>query len=697
MADENINSDTMRFLTFGNSDLPIFREVKSKEWIYYGEKNDFPYYLIDLYTESAYHKAIIDGKVDYISGGGWAIKTDKLNTEQKALSARILEQPFGIYNLNEATLRWTLDMELFNGITIHGVWSKDKKSASLNYIDMANIRTNADESKFFYTNRWFIQNTSGERVINNKPDKELDWKVYDKYDNVKREGEFIYYWKAPYPTQKVYPIPVYQGAVRWINIDISLAKYFYHTVENAFVPTHLINFFNGSPSQEKSDAIEKRIKEKWTKPDGARLIVNFATSKDTAADVQTLQMTDADKQYDAVRKFSEQAIFSGHRVTSSMLFGIYREGALGGRSELAFAEEHFQNAYITNRQHILENIINELASDFGMTSEFYLNRVRRVGYMFDDSTIVSVLTQEEKRKYVLEQLGIKENVTGLTVVIPTNATSDAINTLSPLVANKVLESMTVEEIRSLVALNTISPITNTTETLSKNFSQEISQKEWIDKFKLIGKDYSNTKLLYERELHNYDIESVRLSEQNYISNHFAETIKATTLERSIIDLLIKDGTLQPEAIAEATKRSVSDIKATLTDLLDREMLKPQKINIGNDTAKGYDVTDKGTKTLSEKPAKTAELKVVYRYGLSFKFKGESIIIPTSREWCREISAESESGKRWTSEDIFSLTPAETDINPWTQRGGWYTKPKTDIHLPQCRHAWIQELRTTITN
>lgn len=650
MADENINSDTMRFLTFGNSDLPIFREVKSKEWIYYGEKNDFPYYLIDLYTESAYHKAIIDGKVDYISGGGWAIKTDKLNTEQKALSARILEQPFGIYNLNEATLRWTLDMEMFNGITIHGVWSKDKKSASLNYIDMANIRTNADESKFFYTNRWFIQNTSGERVVNNKPDKELDWKVYEKYDNVKREGEFIYYWKAPYPTQKVYPIPVYQGAVRWINIDISLAKYFFHTVENAFVPTHLINFFNGEPSQEKSDAIERRIKEKWTKPDGARLIVNFAKSKDTAADVQTLQMTDADKQYDAVRKFSEQAIFSGHRVTSSMLFGIYREGALGGRSELAFAEEHFQNAYITNRQHILENIINELASDFGMTSEFYLNRVRRIGYMFDDATIVSVLSQEEKRKYVLEQLGIKEVL---------NRKGQIFNTDLP--------------------------------------TNEISQKEWIDKFKLIGKDYSNTKLLYERELHNYDIESVRLSEQNYISNHFAETIKATTLERSIIDLLTKDSTLQPEAIAEATKRSVSDIKATLTDLLDREMLKPQKINIGNDTAKGYDVTDKGTKTLSEKPAKTAELKVVYRYGLSFKFKGESIIIPTSREWCREISAESESGKRWTSEDIFSLTPAETDINPWTQRGGWYTKPKTDIHLPQCRHAWIQELRTTITN
>ena len=40
MADEKINTDTMRFLTFGNADLPVFREVKQKEWIYYGEKND---------------------------------------------------------------------------------------------------------------------------------------------------------------------------------------------------------------------------------------------------------------------------------------------------------------------------------------------------------------------------------------------------------------------------------------------------------------------------------------------------------------------------------------------------------------------------------------------------------------------------------------------------------------------------------
>ena len=113
--------------------------------------------------------------------------------------------------------------------------------------------------------------------------------------------------------------------------------------------------------------------------ESVRLIVNFAKSKDTAADVQTLQMTDADKQYDAVRKFSEQAIFSGHRVTSSMLFGIAREGALGGRSELAFAEEHFQNAYITNRQHILENIINELASDFSCDGSPLKKFIRWVG------------------------------------------------------------------------------------------------------------------------------------------------------------------------------------------------------------------------------------------------------------------------------------------------------------------------------
>lgn len=697
--DEPINNNnSMSFFKFGNQDLPVFREVKNKDYVYYGEKNDFPYYLIDNYTECAFHKAIIDFKVDYICGGGWGIEKEGLDTEQKALAARILEQPFNLdSDLDDATLRWTLDLQLFNGLTIKGNWSTDGKTATLSYIDMANVRTNADESMFFYTSKWFVQNMgTGQRSPNNKVEDEKDFKRYPKYNPKERKGEFIYYWKAPYPTQKVYPIPVYQGAMRAISIDIALDKYFHNIVTNGFTPTHLINFYNGEPTQEKSRAIEKMIKDKWSGVNGQPIIVNFAKSKDTSADVQTLQMTDADKQYQEVSRQSQQKIITGHKLTSGMLIGLKTEGQLGGRTELQIAEEQFQNNYVRGQQFILEKIINEFAKDFGMTAKFYLKKVQRIKYMFSDATIDSLFTPEEKRQYMSDQLGIKTKEQ--TTKNPAVELLKNISSISPLIANKVLESLSVAEIRDMVGLPP-TPMQTVTTTTNTQFSKQL-ENVVIEKFESIAKDYSNSKLIYEREINDFDPENIRKSEQDFMSMRFAENIKANTLERSIIDLLSKDSTMQPEAIAKATKTSIDKVKGTIADLLDRKLLKISSIETPNDSVKTYEITDLGTETLDQKPAKTAKIEVVYRYGLSSEFKGKDEILETSHEFCKRIFRLSKEGKRWRSEDIFAMdneTDPKYGMNAWANRGGWYTRPNTEIHIPHCRHSWIQELRSVITD
>lgn len=684
MADKNDNS--ISIFKFGNQDLPVFRELKNKDWIYYGADNDYPYYLIDLYTECPYHKAVIDGKVDYICGSGWSVKTDGMKTEQKALAARMLEQPFGIQNLNEATVRWTMDAEIFNGIAVRGVWSKDKKSATLNFIDFANVRSNADQSQFYYTAKWVVQGADGKQRINNKVEEEKDFKIYEPYNPEKRSGEFIYYWKAPFPTQKVYPIPGYQGSVRWINIDISLAKYFHNIVTNGFVPTHLINFYNGEPTQEKSKAIEEMIKKKWSGVNGQPIIVNFAKNKESAADVQTLQMTDADKQYQEVSKQAEQKIFTSHRAPK-ILFSIATEGSLGQRNEAMFFEEHFQNAYVTGRQQILENIINMFSTDFGIGAVFKLNRVRRVGYMFSDSTIDAVVTAEEKRTMILEQLGIKPQAVGeKNILIELQKT---LSSMSPLLANKVLESLTVEEIRGMVGLKSAGTATTTT---TEQFSSQ--ESEMCEAFAAIAKDYSNSTLLYEREVENFDDESILKSEQEFMQQHFAEEIKLNVLQRSILDLLSKDPTTQPEAIAKATKSEIGKVKSTLENLIERKILKRSSIQTPTDKVEGYEVSEKGFEALDEKPAKTAKIKVVYRYGLSLSFKNDPELLESSHPFCVKMIGLSKSGKRWESSDIFALnnmTDKKYGMNAWTNRGGWYTKPNTDIHVPHCRHSFIQQI------
>ena len=65
----------------------------------------------------------------------------------------------------------------------------------------------------------------------------------------------------------------------------------------------------------------------------------------------------------------------------------------------------------------------------------------------------------------------------------------------------------------------------------------------------------------------------------------------------------------------------------------------------------------------------------------------------SREWCRERMEEAELGKTWTREEIEGMT---NDIgeSAWEMRGGWYTVPGTNTHLPYCRHTWMQQVIIT---
>src|SRR5512133_2438868 len=74
----------IKFFKLDQVPPPIYKEVKGKDWIYYGERNDYPNYLLRIYNNSAKHNAIVTGKVDYICGNGWDVKADDPMAKAKA-------------------------------------------------------------------------------------------------------------------------------------------------------------------------------------------------------------------------------------------------------------------------------------------------------------------------------------------------------------------------------------------------------------------------------------------------------------------------------------------------------------------------------------------------------------------------------------------------------------------------------------
>jgi len=393
-------------IKFESHKVPEFKEVKDKDFVYFGEKNNYPEYLLSLYNRSAKHNAIINSKANYIFGNGFGINDSFVSVFDKAKLNEVLQGFDSTQKLNEIAKKIILDYEIFGGFAIEIIWSKDKKKiAKLNQVDFSKLRSNKDNTEFYYTSKWY-ENKNGRIVQNKNPELEEDFKVYKAFDVNKSGGSQLLYYKQYRPSLETYPLPEYLGANVAIETDIEISNYHYNNLKNGFTATVLINFNNGKPkNDEEMEAIESQIKEKLTGSDNAgKFIISFADGKDKSAEVTVLSMSDAHEQFAQLRKDTMDEIFVGHRITSPMLMGVRVEGQLGGRSEIIEANELFEASYVEPKRKVFEEIFNELIAVNGLKPFLKLIPKDPIGLdWFGNQNLYSLMTMDEKR----EKAGLK--------------------------------------------------------------------------------------------------------------------------------------------------------------------------------------------------------------------------------------------------------------------------------------------------
>lgn len=385
-------------LEFEDIKQPYFYDDKGKGYVWYGEKNDYPNYLLDLFDKSGKHAAIIRGKTDFIIGNGFAFKDDKAVQNKKVLAFIDRVNNDG-ESLEEVTAKVTTDLEIFGGGYFEILFNKLGKISEIYHLDFTSIRLKKDGSMFYYAPDWQIK--IGHTLTQNGSPTITEIKPFD-LSNPK--GKQILFIKEYKPFSDVYPTPNYFAALRYIQIDISIGEYHLNGITNGMFASKLINFNNGVPKIEDQKAIETKVNKKFAGSKNAgKIMLSFNKSGDNAPTVLDLSGTELDKHFDLLNKTTEAQIFSSHRVTSPSLFGIRETGKLGGANEnLREAFELFDNTYISAKRKIIERNINLLLSVNGI-SPVYLQRSEPVGIVFDAATIAKALTQDEIR----ERLGLK--------------------------------------------------------------------------------------------------------------------------------------------------------------------------------------------------------------------------------------------------------------------------------------------------
>lgn len=498
--------------------IPVMKVENRYPWTTYGADNLYPEYLISLYSRSAKHNAILTGKTAFIVGGGfeWDELAPGVNPPDVAQRTRMMNSPNAQDDLQEMLRKTSADYELFGGFALAITWDRQGKYiARMKHVPFNHLRSDERNSTFYYTKNWI--NPQGRKTPN--PETNPDYKVFPAFNIAARTGEQIYYVKQYRPGLKTYPLPDYIGSIAYIEIDQEIANFHHTNITRGFQGGFMINFYNGEPTPEQKEQIEEAFDAKLTGTDNARgYILNFNNSKDDGAEIVPLQSANMDKMFIELNKQAQEEIFTGHKITSPMLFGIKTEGQLGGRAEMQEAYELLQNTYINDRQRTQEEWYNYLVPFWGITSaKLRIKKTEPLGFQFSETALLQIMNEDEKRKKA-----------GLPQIDKSGSNQDlarSLSAISPLVANNVLNSMTPNEIRSIVGLQPkpggdiiAPPVTGT-----PNAQKMLKEADELWHFGQCGVPRSEYKVLIKTPVTSDDPAVIALAEQESLKSFkFAE-------------------------------------------------------------------------------------------------------------------------------------------------------------------------------
>lgn len=494
--------------------VPIFKEIKGKEWVIYGDDENLEFnnrygdFLIQCFDRSAKNNAIITGKANYIFGKGWT--TDAIEDFKVAAKVEgFLENINSYETANDVLRQVALDYTISGGFFLEIIWEKGgKKIASINHVPFNYLRSNKDNTKFFYTKEWYKSN----------PKMNEDWAEFEAFDVNKPKGKQILYVKEYRPGVNTYTLPDYIGAIPYIVCDYSISNFHRNNIENNFWGGYLLNFPMTVPDQDIQDSITARFTQKHTGSDNAgRVVVTFSDGTESQPTLLNLQPSDLDKQFDILNKTVQQEIFTGHKITSGMLFGIKTEGQLGGRTELLEAWEHFYKTYIVYKQDVITRVFNNLLQVNGLPPVLKIKPIEPIGITWSESTYVSVMTKDELR----EKLGLPK----LTV-----------EAVAP-VAQQMKKTLTEKEVAELFV---------------KECSVE-KKGDVIHRQTFTGKNFEDAKRQYE--------------------NCLCMKFNTSTIEQNIINILVKNPNIAGADIAKALTIPEKDVAETIRKLKDEGSVK----------------------------------------------------------------------------------------------------------------------------
>jgi len=366
---------------------PEINERYNQDWIEYGDDNNYFQYLIDRYNGSPTNNAAINGIAEMVYGKG----LDAVDSIDKPEEYKELKELF----TKDCMKKICYDYKMMGQAALQIIYSKDRsKIVQVEHIPVETLRAEKVNNQgiikhYYYAKDW--SEIKGSKVPKRIP-----------AFGTSNAGLEILYIK-PYRAGFYYYSPVdYQGGLQYAELEEEIANYHINNIQNGLAPSMLINFNNGVPTEEQREMIERSIQEKFSGSSNAgRFILAFNDSKDLAASIEPVILSDAHEQYRFLSDESMRKVMVSHRIVSPMLVGIKDNTGLGNNAEeLQTASILMDNTVIRPMQVTILDELEKILDYNGIELDIYFKTLQPLEF----TDLTNAITDAEVEK----ETGIKK-------------------------------------------------------------------------------------------------------------------------------------------------------------------------------------------------------------------------------------------------------------------------------------------------
>lgn len=366
-------SNDIHFIGFNKYTRQPIKENTYKNWVMNGKNNENYQYIIDRYNGSTTNKAVNNAYMKLCYGRGLSIH------EQEDATSEDLKRFNEIMSIRDVRSVVT-DFQILNefSVQIHRQKGAKNKLAKIEHISKSNVIPSVADEDGIIKSYWYSADWTKQYQTKYKPKEYPALGFAEDFDFELPE---IYVAKPYCIGQEYFPLPDYDSALQYAEIEEEISNYIITHIKNGLSFGTIINVPNSNhwTDEQKRDYINN-VKGNYSGSTGAgKMAFNFKSPEGEDTTISNVENNTAHKQWDFLSQEAREKILTGHECTSSSLVGINTStGFSSNAQEMEEMRDQLLKYVIAPKQDFILDGIFEVLDYFGLKFDLYFRPLTEI-------------------------------------------------------------------------------------------------------------------------------------------------------------------------------------------------------------------------------------------------------------------------------------------------------------------------------